>query len=85
MILKMENVGQEKRTAMFYGVEDANDSYCLRLLLTDILDCKKNLKNEPEILHVELVGDIDLFKLPGLLKVAQESGLLVKIEHIDQP
>lgn len=46
---------------------------------------KKNLKNEPEILHVELVGDIDLFKLPGLLKVAQESGLLVKIEHIDQP
>lgn len=46
MILKMENVGKEKRTAMFYGVEDANDSYCLRLLLTDILDCKKNLENE---------------------------------------
>lgn len=47
VILKMENVGIEKKKVAFYNVQPTEDAKLLRHLVTNILDTKKNLKNEP--------------------------------------
>ena len=44
MIVKFQNVGVENKTVLFYGVEDVNDSCCLRICVEELLKDKKNLK-----------------------------------------
>lgn len=46
-ILKMENVGIEKKKVMFVDIQPVEDGALLRRLVTNILDTKKNLENEP--------------------------------------
>ena len=46
MIVKFQNIGVENKTVLFYGVEDVNDSCCLRICVEELLKDKKNLKNE---------------------------------------
>ncbi len=47
VILKMENVGVEKKKVMFCGINQFEDASLLRRLVTGVLDTKKNLENEP--------------------------------------
>lgn len=47
VILKMENVGVDKKKVAFYDICLAEDGNLLRRLVTNILDNKKNLENEP--------------------------------------
>ena len=46
MILKMPTVGNEKRTVLFYGVQCEHEAFCLRGLITDVINNKKNLKSQ---------------------------------------
>lgn len=46
-ILKMQNVGMDKQKVAFYDVQPGEDGALLRRLVTNILDTKKNLENEP--------------------------------------
>ena len=46
-ILKMQNIGVNKQKVAFYDVQPGEDGVLLRSLVTNVLDTKKNLENEP--------------------------------------